>query len=107
MSTSRSRSSPLNTTDAQILVLNLNTVWVEESDDAAMQAAVRDVINWGTKEAKRRNVLHPWLYINYALPDQKVYESYGKANVDALLKIKNKFDPKNTFGKLWKGGFKL
>ncbi|KAF4588015.1 oxygen-dependent FAD-linked oxidoreductase family protein [Pleurotus pulmonarius] len=107
--TERAGGTPqgLSPADGDLILLNLNTVWLEESDDAAMQAAVREVINWGTKEAKKRNVLHPWLYINYALPDQKVYDSYGKTNVNALLKIKNKFDPKNTFGKLWKGGFKL
>lgn len=72
-----------------------------------MQAAVRKVIKWATQEAKKRNVLHPWLYINYALPDQDVYSSYGRDNIKVLKQIQAKYDNKNLLAKLWKGGFKL
>ncbi|KAG9220192.1 hypothetical protein CCMSSC00406_0007113 [Pleurotus cornucopiae] len=97
----------LSPKDGDLILLNLNSVWVNESDDAAMQAAVRKVINWATQEAKKRNVLHPWLYINYALPDQDVYSSYGRDNIKVLKQIQAKYDNKNLLAKLWKGGFKL
>ncbi|KAJ8508269.1 hypothetical protein ONZ45_g9441 [Pleurotus djamor] len=97
----------LSPKDGDLILLNLNTVWASKSDDAAMEKAVRGVIDWATKEAKRRNVLHPWLYINYALPDQNVYESYGAANLRRLRDIKRKYDSGDVFGRLWKGGFKF
>ncbi|KAJ8482389.1 hypothetical protein ONZ45_g14965 [Pleurotus djamor] len=97
----------LSPSDGDLILLNLNTVWASKSDDAAMEAAVRGVIDWATAEAKRRNVFHPWLYSNYALPEQKVYPSYGADNHRRLKLIKRRYDPSNVFGRLWKGGFKL
>jgi FAD/FMN-containing dehydrogenase len=49
----------------------------------------------------------PWLYLNYALPWQKVYESFGDANHQKMKDVKKRYDPNNVFGRLWPGGFKL
>ncbi|KAJ8508277.1 hypothetical protein ONZ45_g9436 [Pleurotus djamor] len=97
----------LSPSDGDLILLNLNTVWASESDDVAMESAVRGVIAWATQEAESRDVLHPWLYLNYALPDQNVYPSYGAANVQHLKDIRSVYDADNTFSELWKGGFKL
>ncbi|KAJ8495371.1 hypothetical protein ONZ45_g12895 [Pleurotus djamor] len=107
--TARAGGTPLGLapSDGDLILLNLNTVWASSSDDAAMESAVRGVISWASEEAKRRDVLHPWLYSNYALPDQNVYASYGADNAQRLKDIRSVYDPDNTFGELWRGGFKF
>ncbi|KAJ7441016.1 hypothetical protein B0H11DRAFT_1749991, partial [Mycena galericulata] len=47
-----------------------------------------------------RGLLSPWLYLNYARPDQPVYDSYGEENHAALKRIKEKYDPENVLGRL-------
>ncbi|KAI1385203.1 uncharacterized protein F4822DRAFT_438116 [Hypoxylon trugodes] len=49
----------------------------------------------------------PWLYINYASPDQNVLQSYGKDNVDKMRNAAAKYDPKGVFQRLCPGGFKI
>ncbi|KAJ8457726.1 hypothetical protein ONZ45_g18199 [Pleurotus djamor] len=107
--TANSGGSPLGLSpdDGDLILLNLNTVWASEADDSAMENAVQGVIDWATQEAKRRNVYHPWLYSNYALPGQQVYPSYGADNYLRLKGIQTLYDPENVFGRLWKGGFKM
>ncbi|KAJ8507845.1 hypothetical protein ONZ45_g9830 [Pleurotus djamor] len=97
----------LSPADGDLILLNLNTVWASKTDDAAMESAVRGVIAWATQEAQTRNSYHHWLYSNYALPEQDVYSSYGSVNHLRLKNIQATYDSDNTFGRLWKGGFKL
>lgn len=85
----------------------MNAVWLDASDDTALDAAVQSLIYWATQTAKARSLWVPWLYLNYALPDQPVYDGYGKENVARLQYIRKTYDPENAFGRLWHGGFKL
>lgn len=64
-------------------------------------------MDWMEREAQRRGLLSRWLYLNYARPDQPVYESFGEENHAELKSIKEKYDPENILGRLWHGGFKL
>jgi hypothetical protein len=88
-------------------VVNLLAYWTDESFDARINTILEDTIAWGIQTAKSRNLLEPWLYLNYALPTQSPYDSYGAENVQKLKVIKKKYDPSNKFGQLWSGGFKL
>lgn len=58
-------------------------------------------------QIRAREIFHPFVYMNYANGPQKPYEAFGEANVRRLKSIQKKYDPKNTLGKLWKGGYKL
>ncbi|KAI0971006.1 hypothetical protein F4678DRAFT_472949 [Xylaria arbuscula] len=51
--------------------------------------------------------LCPWLYLNYAHPEQAVLQSYGRDNLDEMRKASSKFDPNAVFQKLCPGGYKL
>jgi hypothetical protein len=75
--------------------------------DIPLEKWSHDIINWGTTQAKARGLFAPWIYLNYALPDQQVYQSFGQANFRKLQSLKKTWDPKNVFGQLWPGGFKL
>lgn len=88
-------------------VLNLFVYWKDPADDKAINEALHKTIDTSTQLSQRRGLFYPWKYANYALPDQKVYDSYGAANVKKLREIKAKYDPKKVFDKFWSGGFKL
>jgi FAD/FMN-containing dehydrogenase len=47
-----------------------------------------------------------YLYLNDAEKGQKVFEEYGKRNVQKMKGIRRKYDPKNVFTELMPGGFK-
>ncbi|KAI1095732.1 hypothetical protein F5B19DRAFT_440755 [Rostrohypoxylon terebratum] len=49
----------------------------------------------------------PWLYMNYASPDQEVLQSYGPDNVRKMKEAAIKYDPKGVFQRLCPGGFKI
>ncbi|KAI1436365.1 hypothetical protein GGR50DRAFT_693361 [Xylaria sp. CBS 124048] len=49
----------------------------------------------------------PFLYLNYANPEQAVLESYGKENIEKMRKAAAKYDPNQVFQKLCPGGYKL
>lgn len=88
-------------------MVNLLAYWTDESFDERITTILEATIAWGVQTAKDRNLLDPWVYLNYALPTQSPYDSYGAENVQQLKAIKEKYDPSNNFGKLWSGGFKL
>lgn len=88
-------------------MVNLFVYWADEADDKALDSAIRGLIGWATETAKARGLWNPWLYLNYALPDQPVYAGFGKANVARLKQIQRTYDRDNVFGTLWSGGFKL
>lgn len=90
-----------------LLVVNLLVYWPDESFDDVVTTILEDTIAWGIHTAKNRNLLDPWEYLNYALPTQSPYDSYGAENVQKLRVIKEKYDPSNKFGQFWSGGFKL
>ncbi|KAI1097908.1 hypothetical protein F4804DRAFT_326191 [Jackrogersella minutella] len=49
----------------------------------------------------------PWLYINYASPDQEVLQGYGTENVRRMREVAIKYDPNGVFQRLCPGGFKI
>ena len=57
--------------------------------------------------AKAKGLDHPFLYQNYAALQQKVFPSYGAANMAKLKSISNKYDPQQVWQKLTPGYFKL
>lgn len=87
--------------------MNLFVYWKDPADDKAINDALHKVVDTATQISTSRGLFYPWKYANYALPDQKVYESYGTANVQKLRQIRDKYDPKKVFSTLWSGGFKL
>ncbi|RYP50370.1 hypothetical protein DL769_010959 [Monosporascus sp. CRB-8-3] len=49
----------------------------------------------------------PWLYLNYASPDQEVLQSYGPENLRKMREAAAKYDPSGVFQRLCPGGFKI
>ncbi|KAJ8079619.1 hypothetical protein AAF712_012728 [Marasmius tenuissimus] len=93
--------------DNLILVL-VELQWDNGSDDAELDKAVADIQNYSEKTAKERNLFNSFVYPNYALGTQDFYRnSVSQPNLTKMQSIRTKYDPKNVFAKLWKGGYKL
>lgn len=45
-------------------------------------------------------VLHPYIYMNYAMKDDDVFSSYGAENMQNMLEIKKRHDPDDAFWKI-------
>jgi hypothetical protein len=49
----------------------------------------------------------PFRYMNGAGPDQEVFQTYGRGNLDRLRRIRARYDPGLVSTRLLSGGFKL
>ncbi|KAI1323747.1 hypothetical protein F5Y16DRAFT_403080 [Xylariaceae sp. FL0255] len=92
-------------------------------DAVLMQASISvrtpELAEWARPEVRRMiqgvqdfaesvpDGLCPWLYLNYANPEQEVLQSYGPENLDKMRKVASKYDPYGVFQRLCPGGFKI
>ena len=81
--------------------------WSNAEDDEAVQTATSNIISRTRALAKEMNVLHRFVYQNYANRSQDVYGAYGEENREKLLRIQRKYDPDGIFTRLQPGYFKL
>ncbi|KAF4587897.1 6-hydroxy-D-nicotine oxidase [Ophiocordyceps camponoti-floridani] len=95
-----------NNKDDQIVVW-LASRWSDPSLDGMMEQARRDFIKATVAVAKKNKKYSPFIYANYAAPDQDPLCGYGAESVAFLKRTANKYDPKGVFQKLMPGGFKI
>lgn len=83
--------------------------WSEAKDDAAMYAYADRWLQQAQAEASQMDLLHRWLYINYANHNQDPFSGYGGSNKLRLQKIQKTVDPYGilTSKGLCRGSFKL
>jgi hypothetical protein len=60
-----------------------------------------------TKELKAKGLHAEYLYMNDAGEGQKVFESYGRENLERLKDIREKYDPLKVYSELMPGGWKV
>ena len=53
------------------------------------------------------HIISPWIYLNDADKGQDVFGGYPAENVQALQKLRNKYDPDRVFTDLMPGGWKV
>lgn len=97
----------LSEKDGPLTILNLNWGWANEKDDEVVHAATKRFLDRSVELAKSMGKDRPFVYMNYAGKDQEVYAGYGQESVHRLREVKEKYDPADVFGRLWKGYFKL
>ena len=81
--------------------------WNSSSDDDRLNEAANSLIQYVEKLTGPENNGDHWIYLNYALANQDVLGSYGKANVDKMKKASRKYDPSGVFQTLVPGGYKI
>ncbi|KAG5220858.1 FAD-binding domain-containing protein [Salix suchowensis] len=69
--------------------------WNDPEDSAVMKAKTQEYIKAATELARERGLLNKYIYLNYALDTQHVFESYGAENLKKMREIKSKYDPDN------------
>ncbi|KAJ8133605.1 hypothetical protein O1611_g16 [Lasiodiplodia mahajangana] len=92
------------------LVINLLSLsWTNSASDEVAYSFANRFIDSFRQAADSLNVLHPFIYINYANKGQDVFSGYGEDNKKRLLAIQQAVDPQGVFTSsgLWRGFFKL
>ncbi|KAL1955951.1 hypothetical protein VTO42DRAFT_7936 [Malbranchea cinnamomea] len=97
----------LEPSEGPLLLVLLNTMWANQADDEVVLDAISGIINAIKNEAKARNKLNDFIYMNYASQFQSVVESYGPTNHKRLKAVAKKYDPFRVFQTLQPGYFKL
>ncbi|KAL8843930.1 MAG: hypothetical protein Q9176_001625 [Flavoplaca citrina] len=90
-----------------IFWLNYGISYSNAADDKLVYSTTRTLFEQVENYTRSTGQHVPFIYMNYALPTQKVIESYGQENVDFLRAVSRKYDPKQVFQRLVPGGFKL
>jgi hypothetical protein len=96
----------LKPADGPVFLINLSTRWDKIEDDTRVLQANANVVRRMQEEAKRRDMVNDYLYMNYASQFQDVIGSYGEST-DRLKSVAKKYDPREVFQKLQPGYFKL
>jgi hypothetical protein len=96
----------LSPSDGPIFLLDLNCRWDNIEDDERVLKANANVIRRMREEAKRRDIVNDYLYMNYASQFQDVIASYGES-AKRLKSIAHRYDPTGVFQRLQPGYFKL
>lgn len=72
-----------------------------------MNSARQRFVDGAAAIAKDKGTYSPFVYVNYAGPNQQPLCGYGHENVEALRKAARKYDPSGVFQTLMPGGFKI
>ncbi|KAH7089830.1 FAD binding domain-containing protein [Paraphoma chrysanthemicola] len=92
---------------APYLITELNLAWVSKADDAYMYQFVADYTAKVNDLLARAGLGAQYLYLNDADEGQRVFESYGKENLERLKSVREKYDPLRVYSELMPGGWKV
>ncbi|MCJ1262589.1 hypothetical protein MMC22_002459 [Lobaria immixta] len=104
---SNTGGNPLGLTPRAQLWLNVSFGWNLESDDAKIFALIDETIAKVEALTKARNLYDPFIFLNDAFKNQKVFQSWGADNFAKLKAVSAKYDPSGVFQHQVPGGFKL
>jgi hypothetical protein len=93
--------------DGPLVIVLLNSVHSNSSDDDRVVAAVLSLVKKIEELAAQRSKAAKYRFTNYAYKGQKVIEGYGEESVKRLWAVSRKYDPEGFFQKAVPGGFKL
>ncbi|TVY78300.1 Bifunctional solanapyrone synthase [Lachnellula suecica] len=97
----------IDRSEKALIVVMLSVTWDNADDDDAIENAAKDLIGTIQQRLGNMGMLDSFIYLNYAAAWQRPISSYGKANVEKLLRIQKEYDPHRTFTDYVPGGFKL
>ncbi|KAJ7437430.1 hypothetical protein B0H11DRAFT_2107138 [Mycena galericulata] len=81
--------------------------WASPEDDESIKQKTRELLSWAESTARERGLLKPFIYPNYALGIQAIFKGFGQQNLEKMRRVRDVYDPRNVFGRYWRGGFKL
>lgn len=83
-----------------ILLVDFPSVELVNADFRFTRAQIRN-------EAEALGAHDPYIYLNYAGPDQDPLSSYGAENVRRLREVRSRVDPGKLFTEQVPGGYKV
>jgi hypothetical protein len=92
--------------DHVVAVLNAPR-WKNPAHDDLVDKHLRAFIGKVTAELKALGKHSNFLYLNFAMKEQKPLCTYGEANLRFLRETARRYDPDEVFQRLVPGGFKL
>jgi len=105
------KGDPMGLTPENLIVVELSLSY---SNNAAYEPIVTAFLHGIGREIRealcKRGLEHtisPWIYLNDADKGQDVFGGYPAENVQALRRIRDKFDPDRVFTDLMPGGWKV
>ncbi|KAI4944260.1 hypothetical protein J4E91_008815 [Alternaria rosae] len=93
--------------DGPLVSFLLIFVTSEARYDNEVTETLQKIIGLVEKEARKRNLYHPFLFANYSAQWQPVMDSYGEGNIKYLTEVANVYDPNRVFQRLQPGSFKF
>lgn len=81
--------------------------WLDALDDTKYTTASKAFIKQSQDVARKRGLLYPVQYLNYAAEWQDPIAGYGAAEKKRLQEVSKKYDPAGIFQRAVPGGFKL
>ncbi|KAK6530784.1 hypothetical protein TWF281_007620 [Arthrobotrys megalospora] len=93
--------------DSPLVIVSTNVYWSNAADDATIVQYLNDLFVKINAAAKSVGKNAGFEYLNYGAEDQDPIKSYGRENIGRLRRAKRKYDPRNVFGTLVEGGFKV
>ncbi|KAK6602235.1 FAD binding domain-containing protein [Botrytis cinerea] len=81
--------------------------WLEASDDQKFTDAAYATVEEINAATDDLGVTNPFVYLNYVGKTQNPLAGYGEKNTEKMRALSKKYDPRGTFQKLVKGGFKI
>ena len=90
-----------------LVVVLIHTTWGDPAQSNEIKQSMEKFIRQAQELARKMDVYHPYLYLNYAESFQDVMSSYGTESMDFMLKTSQKYDPIQLWQKRVPGGFKL
>lgn len=98
----------LDPADGPIMAMIINAAWTNPADDAYVNSWAKDLWDTVDQQAQAAGYYYPFIFLNDAQPDQKVFAKYGKgASLPKLKAAASKYDPSAVFQNLNSGGFKV
>jgi hypothetical protein len=93
--------------DGPLAILEICLSWREAADDAFVVKTGTQFLGDVAQAATDRGLGHPYIFPNYAWPDEHVMQSYGLERLAVLKKVASKWDPDGFFQNRVVGGFKI
>ena len=93
--------------DGPLLIILLNPTWNSSDDDDRVHRVTEGLLATFKSLASAKNLLHRYIFTNYAYQKEDLFKSYGEESLMRLKEVSKKFDPDGIFQKAVPGGFKL
>ncbi|KAF3026515.1 hypothetical protein E8E14_013598 [Neopestalotiopsis sp. 37M] len=90
-----------------LLVALLDVRWSNETDDDTINLAAKTLFDKIEVKTRELAAYDPFIYLNYAGPDQSSVLSYGQDTVRRLQTVQDRVDPTKMFTKMVFGGQKI